>query len=261
MSRSVKNIARLLDSINQELSPDQDFLADLKRSIELTDKKNARKPSLTYKPSSMGCIRGMYYQVTGAESSSTDTPYTLIGICNSGTDIHVRIQQAVEGMKLNGIDCEYVDVAQFIDERHLDHIVVREKTTMETKLYYPKYNMSFMCDGIIRYKNHYYILELKTETSYKFGMRKGVDEKHHAQATAYSIALQLPEVMFVYISRDNLDMKAYLYTPSNDEKQNLISKIIECDMYKDKNEVPPKPDMPKSACTYCGYRNRCNEDL
>lgn len=261
MSSKIKNLARLLDSVNEKLSPEQDFIGDLKRSIELTEKKNTHKPSLTYKPSSMKCIRSMYYQVTGAEIDESDASYSLIGILNSGTDIHVRIQQAVEQMKDNGIDCEYVDVAKYVTERGLtDAIEIREKSGMETKLYHKNLNVSFMCDGIIRYKGHYYILELKTENSYKFGMRRDVDESHYAQGTAYSVILKLPEVIFVYISRDNLDMKAYMFKPTDEMKQDFINKIIDCDGYKEREEVPPKPELTKGLCTYCGYRKLCEHD-
>lgn len=262
MASKIKNLARLLDSVNDKLSPDQDFIGDLKRSIELTEKKNARKPSQTYKPSSMKCIRSMYYQITGAEIESTDATYSLIGILNSGTDIHIRIQQAVEQMKNNGIDCEYVDVAQYVTERELtNEIEIKEKSGMETKLYHKNLNVSFMCDGIVRYKGHYYILELKTENSYKFGMRKDVDESHYEQGTAYSYILKLPEVIFVYINRDNLDMKAYMFKPTDEMKQTFVNRIIDCDGYKERGEVPSKPDnLPKGSCSYCAYRKLCEQN-
>lgn len=258
----IKNLARLLDSVNEKLSPEVDFLGDLKRSIELTEKKNSRKPSQTYKPSSMKCIRSMYYQVTGVEPDDTDSNYCIIGICNSGTDIHVRIQQAVADMKNNGIDCEYVDVAQFVKDRELtDEIDIVSQQGMETKLYHKSLNISFLCDGIIRYKGHYYILELKTENSYKFGMRKDVDPNHYAQGTAYSYILKLPEVIFVYINRDNLDMKSFMFKPTDEMKQDMVSKIVDCDGYKERNEVPPKPEnLSKGFCSYCSYRKLCDSD-
>lgn len=262
MASKIKNLARLLDSVNNKLTPDQDFIGDLKRSIELTEKKNVHKPSLTYKPSSMKCIRNMYYQVTGAEVDKEDTSYCIIGILNSGTDIHVRIQTAIEQMKDNGIDCEYVDVAQFIRDRGLsDEIDIVDKSGMETKLYHKSLNISCMSDGIIRYKGHYYIIELKTENSYKFSMRKDVDEGHYAQGTAYSYILKLPEVIFVYINRDNLDMKAFMFKPTEEMKQDLVNRIIDCDGYKERKEVPPKPDnLPRNQCAYCGYRKLCEND-
>jgi hypothetical protein len=64
---SLKGVCKLIDQANEKLSPEQSFLADLKRSIEMTADEERRKPSQTYKPSSMKCIRNMYYQRTGAE--------------------------------------------------------------------------------------------------------------------------------------------------------------------------------------------------
>ena len=208
--QSLKNICRLIESVQEELPLEQAFLGDLKRSIELTNKAEGRPPSLTYKPSSMNCIRNMYYQVTGQEQDDGETPYTLVGICNSGSDIHERIQGYVARMKDNDIDCEYVDVGEYVKSRGLEDIEVVSKQGMETKLYHKKYNVSFLCDGIIRYRGKYYILELKTESAYKWQGRKGVDPKHYNQGTAYSMMLEIPQVVFIYINRDILDMKAFM---------------------------------------------------
>lgn len=259
--KSLKNVCRLIQTAKETLPPEQDFLNDLKRSIEMTADKDTRLPSKTYKPSGMNCIRASYYQITGTKPDDGSSNYTLVGICNSGTDIHVRIQTAVEQMKENGMACEYIDVAEFVKSRNLDYLDIVSKNGMETKLYHKNFNMSFMCDGIIKYKNHYYILELKTENSYKFANRKGVDPSHYNQGTAYSIAFGIPEVLFVYISRDVLDMKAFMFTPSDEMKQNLVGYIEECDGYVSRMIAPPKPeDVSKKACSYCMYKEQCRKD-
>lgn len=259
---SLKNVMRLIDAANDTLPPEQSFLNDLKRSIEITDEKKRGKPSQTYKPSGMNCIRASYYQVTGQDPDEDgQSSYTLIGICNSGTDIHVRVQTAVEQMKDNDMDCEYIDVAEFVKQRNLDYLEIKSKNGMETKLYHKDLNMSFMCDGIIRYKNHYYILEIKTENSYKFMNRKGVDPSHYNQAIAYSTAFGLDEVIFVYVNRDILDMKAFLYKVDEDMKQSLIGYVEECDSYIKRMITPPKPEnVTKKACSYCNYKQRCRKD-
>ena len=92
---SLKNVCRLIEQAKDKLSPEQSFLADLKRSIELEDEKHRKKPSQSYKPSSMNCIRNMYYQLSGAEPELGNSSYCLVGICNSGSDIHIRVQTAV----------------------------------------------------------------------------------------------------------------------------------------------------------------------
>ena len=260
--QSLKNIIRLIESAKEELPVEQDFLNDLKRSIELDAGKGGRKPSCSYKPSSMGCIRSMYYQRIGVEGKKGGESYQLIGICNTGTDTHVRIQTSVAQMRDNGIDCEYVNVAEFVTQRKLDYLNIVSQEGMETKLFHKDLSMSFLCDGIIRYKGHYYILELKTESSFKWQSRKGVDEGHYKQGTAYSIAFGLPEVIFVYINRDTLDMKSYLFVPTDDMKQDLIGQIDTCEQYVNKKQTPPLPDpLPKKACQYCGFAELCRKEV
>lgn len=260
--QAFKNICRLIDSAKEDVAPEQSFLGDLKRSIEMTNDKSTREPSRTYKPSSMTCIRNMYYQVTGTKQDPSASNYTLVGICNSGTDIHERTQKYVADMINNGIDCEYINVADYVRQRELDYLEIIEQKGMETKLYHKTLNISFLCDGIIRYKNHYYILELKTESSGKWIGRKGVDPKHYAQGTAYSLAFKIDEVIFVYINRDILDMKSFMFVPTQEMKDNLVNRILECDNYVQAGRVPPKPeDVPKSACAYCAYVGSCRKEV
>jgi len=189
--------------------------------------------------------------------------YQLEGICESGTDRHIRIQQAIENMKnVLNIDVEYIDVAEFVKQRNLTDLEIREKSGMETKLYHKKLNMSFMTDGIIRYKGKYFIFEFKTETSDKFYQRKGVDKKHYNQATAYSIAFKLDKVLFIYENRNTLDKKAYIKEVTEEERQELIDRINYCNDYIYDDKIPPIPeDMDKRNCRYCAYQIYCREDI
>ena len=263
---SLKSVMRLIDVAKEEVPVEKAFLNDLERSIVLTADKEARLPSKTYKPSGMNCMRQSYYQIMGKEPESDNTTYTGVGICNSGSDIHERVQKAVLDMIDNGMDCEYVNVADFVRSRSIDNLdIVKEpdfeKGEFETKLYSKNLNISFLCDGIIKYKNHYYILELKTESSNKFWQRQNVDMSHYKQATAYSLLLGLDEVIFIYISRDTLDMKAYMFKPTSDMKNELVGYIDSCDSYVAKQSAPPKPvPLNKKACMYCHYKKYCKED-
>lgn len=263
---SLKSVFNMLDAINEELPIEQTFLNDLRRSIELNDKKSWVPGSKTYKPSGMNCMRQSYYVITGADGDEGDPSSISVGICESGSDRHERIQNAVLHMKDNGIDCEYIDVAQFVEQRELTDLQIVKRPCFEigqfeTKLFHKKYNMSFLCDGIIKYKNHYYILEIKTETSSKFFQRKDVDLSHYHQATAYSLAFGIDEVLFLYECRDNCDKKCYLFHVTDDMKQDLIGYMVTCDGYIRRNEVPPIPsDVAKKTCSYCGYKGRCKAD-
>lgn len=258
---SMKNVCKLIDQMEKELPAENTFLNDLERSIELDDDKQRREPSRTYKPSGMNCIRQSYYQIVGKEQDNGTSTYISIGICNSGTDIHQRIQKAVSNMKENGFDCSYTDVAEFVKNRNLDYLEIKEQKGMETKLFHKILNMSFMCDGIIKYKSHYYVLEIKTETSNKWFSRSGVDKKHFNQAVAYSVAFDIDKVIFLYISRDTLDMKSFMFTVTDDMKHSLVGYIEECDNYIAKLVTPPKPEtVDRKTCEYCKYKTQCRKD-
>jgi len=262
MARST--LAKLIKTIDLEINnaePEKQFLADLKRSIELTDKKDFKKGSASYKPSGMNCIRQMYYVRTGQDPDSSEKRFQLIGICNNGTDTHVRIQTYISRMQENGIDCEYVDVAEYVKSRELTDIEIVSQNGMETKLYHKSLHLSFLCDGIIKYKGVYYILELKTEGSNKFWSRDAVDPSHHNQAACYSTALGLDNVLFVYINRDSYDMKSFMFTVTGDMKQNVIGVIDNCETFVESNTVPPKPvSVEKKTCAYCNYKQQCQKD-
>jgi hypothetical protein len=169
-------------------------------------------------------------------------------------------------MKKAGMDCEYVNVADYVRSRNLDYLEIREEPDFangkfETKLYHKTLNMSFLCDGIIKYKGIYYILELKTENTNKFWSREGVDASHFNQGTAYSLSLQIDKVLFVYINRDVLEMKSFMFVPTDDMKQELVGKIETCDSYVKKLKAPPKPnDVARKTCEYCGFKNQCRKD-
>lgn len=258
---SLKAVIKAIEKANADVPVEQSFLDDLKRSIELDDMKNARKPSQSYKPSGMNCMRSMYYQVVGAETVP-DSNYVMVGICESGTDRHERIQNAISKMKENGFDCEYIDVADYVRSRGLDiYLDIVDKCGNETKLYDRNRNISFLCDGIIKYKGKYYIVEFKTESSMKWRDRKEVDPKHYNQARTYSLELQIDSVIFIYINRDIVDYKAYMYSVTEQERDSIIDLLAKCQSYVDKQELPPLPeDAGSKKCAYCNYKSLCEKN-
>lgn len=259
-SKALLNVLNLVDAATQELPIEKQFLNDLKASIELEDSKQKRKTTCTYKPSSLHCIRNMYFQITGAEPECDRASSEIVGICESGTDRHDRIQKACMAMKSNNIDCEYVNVAEFVTSRGLNDLNVVSQNGNETKLFNTKLNISFLCDGIIRYKGKYYILEIKTETTDKFWNRKEVNPDHILQGTAYSLNLGLDDVLFLYECRDNCSKKTFMLHVTDKMKQDLVGKITECDGYVNRMICPPKPeDVSKKTCTYCNYAELCRK--
>lgn len=253
-----RGIFKLIEVASSSLSIEQAFLEDLKMSISKSE--DSYVPSRFYKPSSMLCIRNMYYQRSGKSTDVRVLQASFKGILESGTDRHERIQKAISDMKKNGFDCEYIDVETFVKENNLTHIKIISKSGMETKCLNTKYSISFLADGIIKYKNKYYILEIKTEISSKFWNRTDAEDSHKTQATAYSLSFNINETIFLYENRDTCDKKSFLVVVTDDMKlDRVVGKIEECEGYLKRGIIPPKCDN-KKACKYCNYVNSCRED-
>lgn len=219
------------------------------------------KPSKRYKPSSMHCMRSMYYQITGAElDKQSEKSGDFYGICESGEDRHERIQNVISQMSKYGIDCDFVDVEEYVKENNLN-LTVESKKSFETKLYDPVRNIIFLCDGIIKYKGKYYIIEIKTETSYKWLQRTYIDEYHKNQAFAYSLELGIDDIIFIYENRDVCAKKPYFLHVSDEDREYINSRVSKCDEYVMNKIVPPvEKDITNKVCQYCDYRTVCKLD-
>ena len=237
------------------------FLDDLYTTIKRIELKNTRPASKSFKPSSMKCPRNMQYQIMGTEPESNLINPSMVRIGESGTDAHLRIQHWIDKMKDEGFDCEYVNVSDYVKSRGLEDLEILKEPTedeMETKLYNKKYNITFMCDGIIKYLGKYYIFEFKTESTYKNQPRTNYNEEHTAQICAYYLSLKIPDVLMIYENRDVCSHKAYIVSISDEMVwDNVLSKIEEVNSciqlgklataHRDKN------------CQYCLYSGRCKK--
>lgn len=261
---NLSRICKLVDVASNDKSVADSFLADLSYAIRKYAENNSPETvSKSYKPSSLHCIRNMYYQLVGQTIQVNNAISSdFIGICESGTARHNDIQNAISHMKELGFDCEYVDVAEYVKEHSLPNIEIIDKCGNETKLFNSQYNIRFLCDGIIKYQGKYYILEIKTETSFKWNSRTDVDDSHKLQATAYSLSLGLNEVIFLYENRDLCSKKCFTFKVTDDMRNELVAKINTCDNCVANNKVPNMPfiDYNNKHCRYCSYIEQCKKD-
>ena len=249
------------------------FLNGLTYTIEKLNQDNKHMPSATFSPSSMKCDRQMIYKLLSVPIDDKKDSYQLVGICENGTARHECIQSYVNKMKDAGIDCEYINVAEYVREHKLPLKIGKESNFIdefETHLYtrhdlggdnpFP-YDSSFLCDGIIKLKDKYFILEIKTQASMKAMRQTDVQEDHKAQATAYSLFLGINDVMFLYEDRDLLGKKCFIYSPTEEEKNNLQDRLLkDWAMYKN-NIVCAKPNLDRKVCQFCNYKKECRKNM
>src|SRR5690606_24180813 len=130
---------------------------------------------------------------------------------------------------------------------------VVSKQGMETKLKNTVFNLSFLCDGIIKFQGKYYIIEIKTEASFKYQGRFDIVEDHKHQASAYSVCLGIDEEIFIYENRDFCNKKSFMLHVTTQDKEERVVHVIEtCNSYIEAEKVPPMTTV-KSKCKYCKY--------
>lgn len=259
---SLKNIAKLVQQATvKNQTPADEFENYLKQSIVMMERKNQRAPSKTYKPSSMGgCLRRVYFEVEGAPVDGDPTiNIEAVGMAESGTDRHERIQQAVISMKEFGMDCEWIDVEEYLKQYPQPGTRVIERKGNEFKLRNDILNMSFLCDGIIKFGGRYYILEIKTEVSFKWNPRQDAEDKHKSQASCYSSCLGIDDIMFVYEQRDMCAKKYYHISITEEDKiERVIHVISTVEEHRRVGTVPEKTE-DKKECTYCPFKGECKK--
>lgn len=263
MSRRLLN---LINNNNSNLPANKKFLVDVMSAIERNEQLNRRKPSKWYKPSSLHCMRNMYFTRTGAPTDTTTSEYNGIGMADTGTRRHEAIQEVLLQMKKLGYDWEYIDVAEYVKKKQsfgkCRTLQIKGSAGAETHLFDTALKISFRCDGIIRRisTNDYYLFEFKNQTSFKYANKETVDEAHVDQVVCYCTALDLDKAFVLYENRDTCNLECpEIFEVTDKMKQEIcISKIMECEGYVERMIAPPKCSDTKN-CRWCNYKGICKK--
>ena len=252
----MKTLMDLIKTKVEVLPKNETFLSELKQTVS---KLNPIRPSSThFRPSSLNCDRMIYFDKVQAPKDPTPREYGDIRITETGTSSHEQIQYYVSKMQECGFDCEWVDVGEYVKEHNLTDLEVVSKKDYETKLFDKKHDISFLCDGIIKYKGEYFILEIKTEIDSKGLKRDSADDKHRFQSVCYALCLDIRRIMWLYEERNLCTPKTFITEVSDEEITNMLLKFETVETAVKNLIPPPRPDTHK-YCAYCSYKNECKK--
>ena len=169
-----------------------------------------------------------------------------------------------------GFGWNYEDVGEYIKENNIDLEVVEpsdfEHGVYETKFYSKKYNVRFLCDGLLSYTDkrgnkEYMIFEIKTCGRNKFYALKDVLDEHKDQGICYCTLLGVKKELFFYSERDMMGKKAFIFEPTEKDKEALIKKLEYGNECVQNNIVPKKPSesADNKFCQYCNYQHICQQ--
>lgn len=256
---SLGNLAKLINAANEKKSPEKVFMDAYNSTLIALDEP--RKPSKFYKPSSIGgCPRNVYFQRIGTEQDkNSGVSPEIMEMGHSGTDRHERIQKVVMNMRKHGFDIDWIPLDKFLESRPVEGTKVVSKVGAEYKLFNEKYQLSLMCDGVIKLESVYYILEIKTEVSFKWQGRCEVSVTHIPQACSYALVLGIPRILFLYENRDMLKKKPFVIevTPKQIQ-ETVLDPIIFIEKHIMDGVIPDKTDSP-NLCKYCRYTEECKK--
>ena len=264
MSR--RKILGLIDASVRTLPDNKKFLTDVMSAIERVNASNEYSPSKWYKPSSLVCMRQMYFTRTQAELDPQTTEYTGIGMADTGTRRHEAIQEVLLRMKEFGYDWEYVDVSSYLamkqKEGKCTNVVIKGTSGVETALFDKTLQTSFRCDGIIKKLSteEYFLFEFKNQVSFKYNNKECVDAEHIDQVTCYCTSLDLDKAFVLYENRDTCNLECpEIFEVTDKMKQELcIDKIMTCEQYVERLIPPPKHETTK-PCRWCRYKGICRK--
>lgn len=255
-----------MDNTTQKLPPNKQFCVDVMSAIERKNVLEHRKGSPWYKPSSLHCMRDMYFTRIGAEEDVSTTEYKSIGMADTGTRRHEAIQDILLDMTRLGYDWEYVDVADYVEMKQAQGkcttLIVKERVGAETKLFDTALKISFRCDGIIKQisTGEYFLFEFKNVASFKFNtLEDKILDQHHNQVVCYCTALDLEKAFVTYEDRNMCELKVpelFIVTP--EMKQELTDRIFECEGYVERLIPPPKEESSHN-CRWCKYKSLCKK--
>lgn len=217
--------------------------------------------SLSIKPSSYyKCMRKLWYQLLGFPKKERKYARSQ-RILQVGTALHEWIQNDIlmtmdniELIPIEELPNYGLEGVEFITEHDASPMEVKFKDYRHTK----KYPVSAMTDGAIEFLNERFVFEFKTINSKDFDNLYEPLKDHIKQGAIYCIGTGLNKVMFLYMNKDNQQLKSFLVYYNDKQLNWAKSRIVSIEQYVLNLELPPKE--PDDNCKWCEYKYLCDKD-
>lgn len=224
---------------------------ELKQDIGKPHKKS-------FAPSQFRCPRLSWFRLRGV---STDIPpepdLNLNFTAEVGTALHTIIQRHISKNKY----IDWVDVQSYIDSIDSLKNCKVSNDGFETRIEIDYPPITFACDGIIRWDDIYYLLEIKSCDKTTWDKLQGPKEEHIDQIHVYSSLLDLNNVIMIYVDRQYGGMKCFdLKIPSYVKDDVFASMYRILDSVKSHIAPEALPQGDKwCQPSYCSYYKKCKE--
>lgn len=240
------------------------------RKLFTNKKEDCSIPSKYITPSGLQCPVSVAFKLQGVVPSPEYKSIQDEGYTTSGESRHKTIQHFL----VNQPEIEWVDIEQYVKEHNLPFDVSYD---YDVKQLSQKYNVpvneackildsyekvlthrngliKFKLDGLIKYRNEYYIVEIKTVGTSKF--KKAPLVEHQAQGICYSMLMNISKIIWIYEDRSYFDHIIVFQECTEQEQDNMNNylNMIVCN-----KDTPEKLQRNTNCCNTCRYKSYCRE--
>lgn len=258
MSFKPANLSRLA-RFNSAVS--SDFLDFYETFVDNKIKlKNSEPAHKTFAPSGFRCKRKMWFRLRGTEPDQIKSADRVLNFtAEIGTACHRIIQQNLK----DALGTDWIDVSQYLKRADIpyEYNCKVGGDGLETLIEFKKPPMRFACDGIVRWGDELYLLEIKSSEFSSFDNLTDPKDEHIAQVKCYAASLRLSKVLFVYIDRQYGGLKVYEYKISDIDKKSVLETMEYIQNMVDANLAPEPLPKGDKWCTpaMCPYYKKCSE--
>lgn len=255
---NISSFARFNSGVSSEL-------LDLYEQFALNDlqKRNSEPSSKTFAPSSFRCSRRSWFRLRGTEPDSVrQSDRALDFTAMVGTACHSTIQSLLISLS-NNMDpsiFEWVPLDKYLESHPIPYDYTIQVNGYETQfeIKHP-YPIKFACDGIVRYKGKYYLLEIKTCELSSFQKLTSPKPHHLDQVKCYCTLLKLQDVWMIYQERQFGGIKSFTHYVSLLDMDNTLTQfdyVMDCVA---SNIAPRCLPTGDPFCNGCPYTTKCSQ--
>lgn len=248
-------LARFNSATSCELLEFYDAFVDNKILADLSE-----PPSKFIAPSGIRCQRMQWFRLRGTEP---DRASTVDRVLNFTAEVGIALHRMIQRNLREALKDDWVRVEDYLKENPIDHTYTLKEVDdgLETQIEFHDLPIRFACDGIIRWKGQYYLLEIKSSEFSSFDELTDPKSQHIAQTKCYSSMLRLRGVIYIYIDRQYGGLKFYEKQFSEADMQEVENTIKYIAEMAEANIAPDRLPTGDSWCTpsRCKFYKVCKQ--
>lgn len=218
--------------------------------------KMSRPASQTFAPSSFRCSRKCWFRLRGVQP---DTVKSVDRVLNFSADIGTACHRIIQSNLRDSLGEDWISVRDYLSEHPIPYSYTLEEDELETKVCIDDPPFRFACDGIIRWKGEYYLLEIKTSEYSSFEELTDPKPMHVDQIRCYATLLGIDNVLVLYQDRQYGNLKCYEMKVTDVDRFMVLDKVQHIQYMVDSNLAPERLPSGDYWCGHCEYREKCKE--